>query len=244
MKIETIPLHSLHNDEHFQFMSEVDSLIEDNKADDLGISLVYPDFKQSLKNEDAALKVEDSSPLTPAVNQMDRLRDDTWSAIDKRIDSTLLSPIEDEVPSAVVLRRIVDQYGDPRYLAHDVESGVLTNLVADLMEPANAGHLAKVGITAWVPELKKQNDKLISLVKERNKEIAQRGSGNVKGTRILLDPKYMEIVEIVNSTFTLKLAKPAAITFTNELNQRIKKYKANITARGTRNAKSKGTDTK
>jgi len=244
MKIETIPLHSLHNDEHFQLMSEVDTLIEENKAEDLGISTVYPDFKQDLKAEDSALKVEESSSLTPAVNEADRLRDNTWSAIDKRIDSTLLSPIADEVPSAVALRRIVDQYGDPRASAHDVESSVLTKLVDDLLKPANAPHLAKVGITAWVPELKKENNTVISLVKERNKEIADRGNGNVKEIRLLVDPKYLKIVEIVNAYFSLGQAKPSATTFANELNQRLKKYKANIAARQTRNAKPKGTDTK
>jgi hypothetical protein len=241
MKIETIDLHALHNDEHFQFMSEVDSLIEDNKADDLGISEEYPGFRQALNAEDSALKVEDSSSLTPAINKADGLRDRTWSAIDKKIDATILSPIDDEVTSAIALRRVVDLYGDPRKLANDVESGILTNLTDDLLKPANATHLAKVGLATWASELKKENDAVISLVKQRNKELAQRGSGNVKETRIFLDPIYLKIVEIVNASFTLKVNKPGATTFVNELNLRIKKYKTNMAARETRNAKDKGT---
>lgn len=244
MEIETIALHALHNDEHFQLMTEVDTLIEENKAEDLGITTVYPDFKQTLKAEDAALKVEESSSLTPSIKETNTLRHTTWSAIDKRIDSTLLSPIADEVPHAEALRRIVDLYGNPRGHSQEEESSILTNLTDDLLKTENATHLAKVGITAWAPELKKQNDALISLVKQRNKEIAERGNGSVKSVRTLLDPKYLKIVDMVNATFTLEVAKPAATTFVNELNQRIKKYNTIIAARKTRNAKPKGTGNK
>jgi hypothetical protein len=239
-KIETIDLSGLHQDEHFQFMTEVDSLIGNTtNATDLGFGAVYPLFQNVLTAEGAAMKVEQGSSLTPVIEALDEKRDKTWNAIHKRIQSTLISPFDTEETSASTLNRIMIKYGDPRDLNYNEASSAYAKLLQDLLLPANTADLAAVCINTWVPELSKQNVQFIALIKQRNTEVSSRGTGDVTSMRALVDVQYLDLVDKVNSTFSLGLNKPIATTFVNELNLRVKKYNTAIKTRASLRAKAK-----
>jgi hypothetical protein len=245
-KIETIDLAALHNDEHYQFMSEVDASIGTTKAAELNAATAYPLFQQALKDEDAAMKVDVGSSLSAELQALDKQRGNTWNAINKRIDSAVICPFADEVASGKVLERIFNQYGDPREVGDNKTSSVITKLVTELLQAGNATHLEKVCVATWVSELGNENASFIDKVKLRNTEESERPNGDVRVARQVVDPLYKIIVSKVNDSFFLNEAKPVAIPFANELNLRIKKYKAIIAARETLNSKKKkkssGTD--
>jgi hypothetical protein len=242
-KINEINLSTFHNSEHFQFMTDVDALVTKHQAIDLGIESEYPEFKLALTSEDAAMKVESGSSMSKLLEDENKLRGKTWRAIDMKVDSTLICPIPEEVNSAIVLRRVIDLYGDVRDSSYNEASGLITNLTTDLLKAANATHLNKVGVTEWVGELKKENEDFQSLFNDRGDEYAGRISGNVGATRQVIDPLYETLVEKVNATVVTKLAKPVASTFIDELNERIRYYQVTITTRKARNKKDKGGST-
>lgn len=242
-RIENLNLAKLHNNEHYQFMTDVDLLILKCTASELGLDNTYPQFKQALAAEETALRAENGSSRSEALATFDVNRDQTWNAISLRVKSALLSPIADEVASAKAVQRIIDQYGDLRSLPYNEESAALTNLVNDLQKPENSAHLDKVAIKTWVPILKQENDDFIALFNERNQELSGRDSGNARAARLKLDPLYREMVDTVNAAFMLKLTKPAATGFANELNEKIKYYETSLaTRRGTKKDNGK-TDT-
>jgi hypothetical protein len=234
-KIDFFSLHNLHNNEHFQFLTDVDVLIAKLLAAELGLTDVYPNFKVALTAEDKAMRVEQGSSKSKAVEDLNKLRGKTWNACFKKVNSYLLSPFDDEVQSAVILKRIFDLYGDPRKMPLNDASADITNLVNDLQLPANAAHVEKVGLAAWIGELKKQNNNFQTLFNERNAEYSGRESGDVQAVRIVIDPLYQKIVDTVNATVELKLNKPAAASFIGELNQKIKYYRTVLAARDSRN---------
>lgn len=236
-KLVTFYPNLLHNAEHYQFMVETKASIDAYTAEALGITSFVSKFAEALARENAALKVEKGSALSENAQKSDISRDRIWKSSDYRIKSALLSPLPDEVESAIVIKRIFDIYGDIRKHPNNKESAEMSNLVEDLLKPENAIHLKNVNLHRIIQEMKKQNDKYISIVSDRNVEVTSRDSGNVKAVRLEVDPVYDEIVETINATITLKLARPEVAKFVEEHNQRIKVYETTLHARETINKK-------
>jgi hypothetical protein len=242
-KINEINLSAFHNSEHFQFMTDVDALVTKHQPVNLSIESEYPEFKLALTSEDAAMKIESGSSKSKLLEDENKLRGKTWRAIDMKVDATIICPIAEEVNSAMVLRRIIDIYGDVRQSTYNEASALITNLTTDLLKAANTAHLNTVGVATWVGALKKENEDFQSLFNDRGDEYAGRISGDVGATRQVIDPLYETLVEKVNATVVTKLAKPVASTFINELNERIRYYQVTITTRKARNKKGKGVNT-
>jgi SMC interacting uncharacterized protein involved in chromosome segregation len=240
-KIESFSLHNLHNNEHFQFMTDFDKLIILYLATELGIDSLYPAFKSALTAEDTAIRIELGSLKSKTIEQLDKLRDRILTAISLRLKSTLLSPFDDEIESAEALKRVVDLYGDVRNISYNEESAALTNLVNNMQLPANETHIVKVGITTWVAELKRVNEQFITVFNERNSELSVRESGDVRPVRKQLDPIYEQMVEKINASIVLETAKPNVAAFVGEHNQKIEYYRTTLAARSGR---KKGKDDK
>jgi SMC interacting uncharacterized protein involved in chromosome segregation len=143
----------------------------------------------------------------------------------------LLSPVQEQVEAAKAIQRVFDLYGNVRKLSYNEETALLTNLITDLEKPENAAHCATLGITSWISALKAQNDGFQALLNERNREYANKDSGNVKEARLLTDPIYHEIVTRLNAMVTLGMASDEAKELIKELNQKIKYYESTVDSR-------------
>jgi hypothetical protein len=232
--IENITLTRLRNNEHFQFMTDVDRSITSIQPTELGIDTTYPAFKAALSAEEIALRAEAGSLKSKPLDQLDKLRDKTWQAILLRVKAAKLSPFANEAESAEVVQRIIDKYGDVRSLSYNEETAAITNLVTDLQATALTDHLNRLVIQRWVAELKNENEKFQALFNERNTELAGRPSGDVRAVRLQIDPLYTRIVDKINASIVLEIAKPAAITFISLLNEKIKYYKTTLVSRETK----------
>ncbi|WP_299576057.1 DUF6261 family protein [uncultured Sunxiuqinia sp.] len=239
-KIIPFTPHNLRNNEHFQFMTEVDQLVTVVPTELLPLNNVYPRFKEALTLEDEALRVEQGSLKTETLGESDVRRDQIWSALRGRVESTLLSPVAEESESAKVLMRVIDLYGNVRQMAYKEETSALTNLVSDLLLPVNEEHLNRLGIQAWVTALKNENDQFQAITQERVSELAGRKEGDVRGIRLTVDPIYQELVDTLNAAIILNVATPEAQNLVKELNVVIKAYKTLLATRsGRKDAKEK-----
>jgi hypothetical protein len=238
-KISIFSPSALRNAEHYQFMSETKAAVESITAATLGVTGVFPLFLELFNKENVVIKVESGSAFSEIIHDYDFLRDRTWRSSDLRIDSALLSPLAVEVESAKVIRRIFDVYGDIRKHPYNQESAEMSNLVEDLLKPANTTHLVNIHLDAVIAEMKKENDNFIQITKDRSTELAARSSANVKAIRLEFDPVYEEMIDVINATIILKQAKPEVEKFVNEHNDRIRAYELTITVREALNAKDK-----
>ena len=243
-KIESIKLHNLRNTEHFQFMTDLDSSILKYQALGLGIDDLYPAFKNALTSEDVALRVEQGSSQSKNVEDLDKLRDQTWNAIATRVKSASLSPFAEEAENGRVIKRIIDLYGDVRGFSYNEESGAINNLVTDLMHPVNSTITDQIGITAWVTELKNVNDKFQAMFNARNLEYAGRESGDVRSARKPVDDAYNQIVERINAHVVLGQGNQVINGFVDELNEKIKYYRNTLSARNSRHKEQNKTTEK
>lgn len=234
-QINSIRLHSLRNNEHFQFMTDVKTGIETATPVALGLEPVFPGFKKKYNRLNAVLLVDRGSTKTEKINISDEKRDRYWSAVGGRLRATLLCPFAEEVEAAKALKRIFDLYGNVREMSYNEETAALTNLVEDYGKPENAVHCETVGITHWIAALKQENNNTQALINERNAELAGKDSGDVKAERAEIDPEYEKIVDRLNAMATLEMASPEAQDFIRQLNQRIKYYNNTLSMREGRN---------
>ena len=242
-KIEIMPLYGLHSNEHGQFMTDVNTLIIKYTVVELGLETPYPTFKKLLVAEEQALSTELGSIKTERIKSLDTMRVNTLNAIYGKVDSTLKSPFAEEAESAKIIQHIIDIDGDIREWSYNEKTNAIANLTHTLQEPANEVHTNKVGITSWVIALKTQNEDFEALNNERNEEFAERPSGNSKEARKAIDPVYNQIVERINASVIMEVAKPVVENFISELNQKIAYYKATIANRNGRNNKNDSSDT-
>jgi hypothetical protein len=233
-KIISFNAHSLRNSEHFQFMTDFDNLIAKHRFDAVLADSAYSEFKIQLKAEDVAIRIEQGSIRSKTIEQLDKSRDKTWNAISTVTDGFLDSPFDDEVKSAQVVRRVMDQYGDNRRKPYNEETASLSSLVTDFTAPANAPHVEKLHLTAWVSALKAINEEFQGTFNERNAEYSERESGDVRAVRSLVDHSYEEITMKINASIILNMAKPEVEGFVNELNEKIRYFKTTLASRAGR----------
>jgi len=88
-----------------------------------------------------------------------------------------------------------------------------------------------------VAALKDQNQVFQDIFNERNTELSERGNGDVRSVRLVIDPLYEKIIERINATITLNMAAESVEAFVNELNEKIKYYKVQLSIRAGRNNK-------
>lgn len=230
IKVESIILYKLRNNEHAQLMSDADDLFVRFK-NELPLEATYPTFKSTLTTEQLALRNEKSSLKSKTLSLLDDQRDDTWNALNNVIDGMLLSPIAAEAASAEVVKHVMDKYGDVRYLSYKEENSKLKSLVADLQSPTYTTHLQNLRITTWVNELKNQNEQFLLAFNERNTELVNRESISVRDVRQVIDPLYTAMIESINASLVLNIAKPEVVKFVEELNKQIQYFKKGIALR-------------
>ena len=233
--IDKLYLHALRNNEHYQFMTDVEKLIKEVTSEVLAITAKHPAFENALNALDDSLQVEKGSSKSAKLYELDKLRDKTWRAIKKRVDATTDSPVEEEVKSAYILQRVISLYGNIRKMSYNEESAAISNLVDDLQSEMNMPHVEQIGITTWVAFLKEQNQTFQEVFDQRNTELANRQSGDVRSARLIIDPLYKQIIDRINATITLDMAAEGVESFVNRLNEIIKYYQTQLAIRAGRN---------
>ena len=230
-QVEKIVLSRFRNNEHFQYMTDVNEMVIKATPTALNLDGVFPEYSSSYTGLDKVLRVDQGSIKTELLIGADGTRDNTWRGLFARVKSTLLSPVPEEVESSKIIKRVFDLYGIVHKLSYNEQTAATSNLIDDLEAPANASHCSTISITAWVTLLKEQNNSFQNLLNERNSEYANKISGDVKAARQIIDPLYEKMVERINATVVLDMATPEAQKFIKELNQKIKYYETTLVSR-------------
>ncbi|WP_346859837.1 DUF6261 family protein [uncultured Draconibacterium sp.] len=242
LKILNLLLYKLRNGEYFQFMSDFKSLLLTLTPAAIHSEAEFAEFDAALTKLDDELRVDRGSVLTEELQNIDMDRDNTWRAIDMRINATLLCTIAEEVEAAKRLRRVFDLYGDIRRVTFNEETAGLSNLYGDLEKPKNAGFVTTCGLDNWVTRLNALNVAFKAKQNERDTELANKNSGNAKAVRIEIDPLYEVMVERVNALVSLNMQTPEIENFVKELNQKIKTLEITLAAREGRKDSSEEDD--
>jgi hypothetical protein len=239
-KVKNLTSHT-NNEEHLGFNTETNGLILSFEASNLKIVKPHQVYQAAINEEDEAYKKIMKSSLTENISDADSLRDNLYQGIVETVRTALRHFREEVVVAAKRLIIVFDTYGNVAKMSLAKESVAIDNIMQEL-EGAYADDVKTVGIAEWVPELKKANITVKSLMTARDDEKATKTTLDMKETRAKVDAAYSNIITCLEA-FSITTDEPLFDEFIHRLNIIIERYNNAVAQReGRAKAKKKAED--
>ena len=225
-EIYDINIQRMNNGAHFTFVSNILARAEADTAVKEKASELVSNFKAAVSAEDEALKISQKSLLTDEIAKADSDRDALYAGYKKAVEGFLAMPIADMAQAAKVLAQHIKDYKINTAGQLDKETGLLVNFISDL-EDKYAAQVAKLGLTAFVTNLKEANERVRTLTLQRTNEKIGITVGALKAARTASDDAYRALVKMVNA-LALVYGEKDYTAFIDYANTEITHYKREV----------------
>lgn len=229
LKIEELALAKLRNGVHYDGISAIIDMAENDTAVSTNANAQLAVLKKKLAKEDEYLKLSQKNKKSDEIKAQDKLRDDCYTSI-KTIVKVMAKVSDEEKKEAAedILQSMKDYNIDIRDKIID-QTGKTTNIVSDLQTKL-ATQVELLGLTELVAKLKTANDAVHDLMVERNTENGAKIIGALKAARVETDAAYNNLVDKVNALSILDNENDYT-TFINAVNEEIKKLRLTLNSR-------------
>ena len=225
-EIYDINIQRMNNGAHFTFVSNILARAEADTAVKGKASELVSNFKAAVAAEDEALKISQKSLLTDEIAQADSDRDALYAGYKKAVEGFLAMPIADMAQAAKILSQHIKDYKINTADQLDKETGLLVNFISDI-EDKYAAQVAKLGLTAFVTNLKEANERVRTLTLQRTNEKIGITVGALKTARTASDDAYRALVKMVNA-LALVFGEKDYTSFIDYVNTEITHYKREV----------------
>lgn len=225
-EIYDINIQRMNNGAHFTFVSNILARVEADTAVKEKASELVSNFKTAVSAEDEALKISQKSLLTDEIAKADSDRDALYAGYKKAVEAFLAMPIADMAQAAKVLAQHIKDYKINTAGQLDKETGLLVNFITDLEDKYSA-QVAKLGLTAFVTNLKEANERVRMLTLQRTNEKMGVTVGALKVARTASDDAYRALVKMVNA-LALVFGEKDYTAFIDYVNTEITHYKREV----------------
>ena len=225
-EIYDINIQRMNNGAHFTFVSNILARAEADTAVKEKASELVSNFKTAVSAEDEALKISQKSLLTDDIAKADIDRDALYAGYKKAVEAFLAMPIADMAQAAKVLAQHIKDYKINTAGQLDKETGLLVNFITDLEDKYSA-QVAKLGLTAFVTNLKEANERVRMLTLQRTNEKMGVTVGALKAARTASDDAYRALVKMVNA-LALVYGEKDYTAFIDYANTEITHYKREV----------------
>ena len=225
-EIYDINIQRMNNGAHFTFVSNILARAEADTAVKGKASELVSNFKAAVSAEDEALKISQKSLLTDEIAQADSDRDALYAGYKKAVEGFLAMPIADMAQAAKVLAQHIKDYKINTADQLDKETGLLVNFITDL-ENKYSAQVAKLGLTAFVTNMKEANERVRTLTLQRTNEKMGVSVGALKTARTASDNAYRALVKMVNA-LALVFGEKDYTAFIDYVNTEVTHYKREV----------------
>ena len=225
-EIYDIDIQRMNNGAHFTFVSNILARAEADTAVKGKASELVSNFKFAVAAEDEALKISQKSLLTDDIAKADIDRDALYAGYKKAVEAFLAMPIADMAQAAKVLAQHIKDYKINTAGQLDKETGLLVNFITDLEDKYSA-QVAKLGLTAFVTNLKEANERVRMLTLQRTNEKMGVTVGALKAARTSSDDAYRALVKMVNA-LALVYGEKDYTAFIDYVNTEVTHYKREV----------------
>ena len=225
-EIYDINIQRMNNGAHFTFVSNILARAEADTAVKGKASELVSNFKVAVAAEDEALKISQKSLLTDDITKADSDRDALYAGYKKAVEAFLAMPIADMAQAAKVLAQHIKDYKINTAGQLDKETGLLVNFITDL-EDKYSVQVAKLGLTAFVTNMKEANERVRTLTLQRTNEKMGVTVGALKAARTASDDAYRALVKMVNA-LALVYGEKDYTAFIDYANTEITHYKREV----------------
>ena len=225
-EIYDINIQRMNNGAHFTFVSNILARAEADTAVKGKASELVSNFKTAVNAEDEALKISQKSLLTDDIAKADIDRDALYAGYKKAVEAFLAMPIADMAQAAKVLAQHIKDYKINTADQLDKETGLLVNFITDL-ENKYSAQVAKLGLTAFVTNMKEANERVRTLTLQRTNEKMGVSVGALKTARTASDDAYRALVKMVNA-LALVFGEKDYTAFIDYVNTEVTHYKREV----------------
>ena len=225
-EIYDINIQRMNNGAHFTFVSNILARAEADTTVKGKASELVSNFKAAVAAEDEALKISQKSLLTDEIAKADSDRDALYAGYKKAVEGFLAMPIADMAQAAKILSQHIKDYKINTAEQLDKETGLLVNFISDL-EDKYAAQVAKLGLTAFVTNLKEANERVRTLTLQRTNEKIGITVGALKTARTASDDAYRALVKMLNA-LALVFGEKDYTAFIDYVNTEITHYKREV----------------
>ena len=225
-EIYDINIQRMNNGAHFTFVSNILARAEADTAVKGKASELVSNFKAAVAAEDEALKISQKSLLTDEIAKADSDRDALYAGYKKAVEGFLAMPIADMAQAAKILSQHIKDYKINTADQLDKETGLLVNFISDL-EDKYAAQVAKLGLTAFVTNLKEANERVRTLTLQRTNEKIGITVGALKTARTASDDAYRALIKMVNA-LALVFGEKDYTSFIDYVNTEVTHYKREV----------------
>ena len=225
-EIYDINIQRMNNGAHFTFVSNILARAEADTTVKGKASELVSNFKAAVAAEDEALKISQKSLLTDDITKADSDRDALYAGYKKAVEAFLAMPIADMAQAAKVLAQHIKDYKINTAGQLDKETGLLVNFITDLEDKYSA-QVAKLGLTAFVTNLKEANERVRMLTLQRTNEKMGVTVGALKAARTSSDDAYRALVKMVNA-LALVYGEKDYTAFIDYVNTEVTHYKREV----------------
>ena len=225
-EILDINIQRMNNGAHFTFASNILARAEADTTVKGKASELVSNLKAAVAAEDKALKISQKSLLTDEIAKADSDRDALYAGYKKAVEAFLAMPIADMAQAAKVLAQHIKDYKINTADQLDKETGLLVNFITDL-ENKYSAQVAKLGLTAFVTNMKEANERVRTLTLQRTNEKMGVSVGALKTARTASDNAYRALVKMVNA-LALVYGEKDYTAFIDYVNTEITHYKREV----------------
>ncbi len=225
-EIYDINIQRMNNGAHFTFVSNILARAEADTTVKGKAAELVSNFKVAVAAEDEALKISQKSLLTDDIAKADIDRDALYAGYKKAVEAFLAMPIADMAQAAKVLAQHIKDYKINTAGQLDKETGLLVNFITDLEDKYSA-QVAKLGLTAFVTNMKEANERVRMLTLQRTNEKMGVTVGALKAARTSSDDAYRALVKMVNA-LALVYGEKDYTAFIDYANTEITHYKREV----------------
>ena len=230
-EISDISIQRMNNGAHFTFVSNILARAEADTAVKGKASELVSNFKAAVAAEDEALKISQKSLLSDDIAKADSDRDALYIGYKRAVEGFLAMPVADMAQAAKVLAQHIKDYKISTTDQLDKETGLLVNFIADL-EGKNSEQVAKLGLTAFVTNLKEANERVRTQTLQRTNEKMGVIVGALKTARAASDEAYRALVKMVNA-LALVFGEKDYTAFIDYVNTEVTHFKREVLGRKT-----------
>lgn len=225
-EINDINIQRMNNGAHFTFVSNILARAEADTAVKGKAAEQVNNLKAAVSAEDEALKISQKSLLTDDIAKADNDRDALYAGYKKAVEAFLVMPIADMAQAAKVLAQHIKDYKINTADQLDKETGLLVNFITDLEDKYTA-QVTKLGLTAFVTNMKEANERVRTLTLQRTNEKMGVTVGALKAARTASDDAYRALVKMVNA-LALVFGEKDYTAFIDYVNTEITHYKREV----------------
>ena len=225
-EIYDINIQRMNNGAHFTFVSNILARAEADTTVKGKASELVSNFKAAVAAEDEALKISQKSLLTDEIAKADSDRDALYAGYKKAVEGFLAMPIADMAQAAKILSQHIKDYKINTADQLDKETGLLVNFITDLEDKYTA-QVTKLGLTAFVTNMKEANERVRTLTLQRTNEKMGVTVGALKAARTASDTAYRALVKMVNA-LALVLGEKDYTAFIDYVNTEVTHYKREV----------------